>query len=52
MIANNPLPDCDSLSEKSVIESGWTSQELQEKYKNLIEELNKRLESKVDMFSK
>lgn len=52
MISNNPLPDCDSITEKSVIESGWTEKEIQDNYNNLIEELNKSLESKIEMFSK
>lgn len=52
MISNNPLPDCDSLSEKSVIESGWTEKGIQDSYNNLIDELNKSLESKVEIFSK
>lgn len=51
IIANNPLPDCDSISVKSVIESGWTSIILQEKYCKLVEELIIKLGTKVEKFT-
>ena len=51
IIANNPLPDCDSISVKSVIESGWTSIILQEKYCKLVKELIIKLGSKVERFT-
>lgn len=50
IISNYPLPDCDSLSVKTVVGSGWTSLDLQEEYYSLINELNARLEKKVKKF--
>lgn len=47
----HPIPACDSITPRSVIESGWTSTEYQRQYYSLLNELYDILKLKVDKFN-